>query len=546
MLHGQIMDWPLTTSSVLCRAAEVFPDGVITSRLVDGRRHSYSYLKALDRAKRLARALQQDLGIKQGDRVATLAWNTHRHFESYYAISGIGAICHTLNPRYAPDQLQYILDHAADVAIMVDTSFIPLLDSLSLDDRLKKRTIVMSDSESMPDESRDAAICYESLLNGSAEDFAWPALDERAASSLCYTSGTTGDPKGALYSHRSVVLHALCTIASVAAHFMEREKVLAVVPLFHVNAWGLPFAVPITGTSLVLPGPHLDGKSLFDLMDEEEVTSAWGVPTIWLGLLAEMRDRDAKPRALQRMVVGGAAPPRTLIKTFETEYGVEVDHGWGMTEMSPVGSLATLPPSLKEASADDRLDFKTKQGRRIYGVDMRIVSEAGAPLAHDGKASGELQVRGAAIINEYYNNAEATQQAFTEDGWLRTGDLASIDPDGCVQIVDRAKDMIKSGGEWISSIAVENAVMDHPAIAECCVIGVPHPHWQERPLLLAVVRKGHEFSGDSLRSFLTDRLAKIAIPDEVVIVPDLPRTATGKVSKRRLREMYKDHFLAQT
>lgn len=545
MLHGHIMDWPLTTISVLNRAAEVFPDSVITSRLVDGQLHSYGYLQALERAKRLARALQQDLGIKQGDRVATLAWNTHRHFESYYAISGIGAICHTLNPRYAPDQLQYILDHATDVAILADTSFVPLLDSLSLDDQLKKRIIIMSDGDSMPDESPDGAICYESLLNNSAQDFVWPEVDERTASSLCYTSGTTGDPKGALYSHRSVVLHALCTIAAVAAHFMEREKILAVVPLFHVNAWGLPFAVPITGTSLVLPGPNLDGRSLFDLMDEEAVTSAWGVPTIWLGLLAEMRDRGAKPRALRRMVVGGAAPPRTLIKAFETEYGIEVDHGWGMTEMSPVGSIATWPLSLEGASADERLDFKTKQGRRIYGVDMRIVSESGHPLPHDGSGSGELQVRGAAVISEYYNNAEATQQAFTADGWLRTGDLASIDPDGCVQIVDRAKDMIKSGGEWISSIAVENAAMDYAAIAECCVIGVPHPHWQERPLLLAVVRDGYEFSRESIRSFLTGRVAKIAVPDDVIVVKDLPRTATGKISKRRLREIYKDHFVSQ-
>lgn len=545
MRHGQIMDWPLTTSSILSRAAEVFPDSVVTSRLVNGERHSYGYAQALDRAKRLAGALQRDLGIEPGDRVATLAWNTHRHFESYYAISGIGAICHTLNPRYARDHLQYILEHAADVAILTDTSFVPILNSLAPLGRHLKHVIIMTDAERMPEDAPDGAISYESLLDSPADDFAWPALDERAASGLCYTSGTTGDPKGALYSHRSVVLHALCAIASAAAHFMERETILAVVPLFHVNAWGLPFAAPITGTSLVLPGPHLDGRSLFDLMEAESVTSAWGVPTIWLGLLAEMRERGAKPRALQRMVVGGAAPPRALIKAFETDFEVEVNHGWGMTEMSPIGSFAALPPSKEGASADERLDFKTKQGRRIYGVDMRIVTEAGDSLPHDGRASGELQVRGAAIISEYYNNAEATRQAFTQDGWLKTGDLASIDSTGCMQIVDRAKDMIKSGGEWISSIAVENAAMDHPAVAECCVIGAPHPQWQERPLLLAVVREGQEFSGDALRSFLADRLAKIAIPDEVIVVKDLPRTATGKISKRRLREVYRDRFLPQ-
>jgi fatty-acyl-CoA synthase len=546
MLHGQIMDWPLTTSSILKRAAVVFPDSTITSQLVDGRRHCYSYTEALQRAARLARALQQDLGIKPGDRVATLAWNTHRHFEAYFAITGIGAICHTLNPRYAFEQLEYIVDHAGDVAILADTNFVQAVQGLSSADRELKRVVLLTDADGMPPDAPEGAICYESLLAGQSDGFVWPELDDKIAAILCYTSGTTGDPKGALYSHRSLVLHALCSIAAAPAHFVEREKILAVVPLFHVNAWGLPFATPITGTSFVLPGPHLDGKSLFELMDQEEVTSAWGVPTIWLGLLAEMRQRSSKPKALQHMVIGGAAPPKSLIKAFEADFGVEVTHGWGMTEMGPVGSLNTLSPSKATEPMDVCLELKTKQGRPIYGVEMRIVDEAGDPLPHDGTGSGELQVRGAAVISEYYKNAETTRQAFTPDGWFKTGDIATIDPDGAMKIVDRAKDMIKSGGEWISSIDVENAAMGHPAIAECCVIGVSHPHWQERPLLLAVLCEGQEASSEAIGSFIAEQVAKIAVPDEVIFVDELPHTATGKISKRHLRETYKDHFLVKS
>jgi fatty-acyl-CoA synthase len=545
MLDGKIMDWPLTTPSILSRAAAVFPDSSITSQMVEGQRHCYSFAQALQRAARLARALQQVLGIKPGDRVATLAWNTHRHFEAYFAITGIGAICHTLNPRYALDQLDFIIDHAGDVAILADTSFIQVVHGLSSADRALKQVVWLTDSDGMPPDAPKDTICYESLLADQPDDFVWPELDDRIGAILCYTSGTTGDPKGALYSHRSLVLHALCTIAAAPAHFLEREKILAVVPLFHVNAWGLPFATSVTGTSLVLPGPRLDGASIFDLMDQEEVTSAWGVPTIWLGLLAEMRQRRSKPNALQRILIGGAAPPKSLIKAFETDFGVEVTHSWGMTEMGPVGSVSTLSPRKESEPIDVCLELKTKQGRPLYGVEMRIVDEAGAPLPHDGTSSGELQVRGAAVISEYYKNSETTRLAFTPDGWFKTGDIATIDPDGAMKIVDRSKDMIKSGGEWISSIDVENVAMGHPAVAECCVIGVPHPHWQERPLLLAILGEGQEVSGEAIRSFIAEQVAKIAVPDEVIFLDELPHTATGKVSKRHLRETYKDHLLSK-
>lgn len=544
MLFGQIMDWPLSTSSILRRAAEVSPDGTVTAQLFDGQRHSYSYSDALQRAARLAKALQQDLGINPGDRVATLAWNTHRHFEAYFAITGIGAVCHTLNPRYAFEQLEYIVDHAGDVAVLADSSFVKLVQGISSACRKLKHVVLLTDADDMPPDAPEGAICYESLLASPADGFVWPELDDRTAAILCYTSGTTGDPKGALYSHRSLVLHALCTIAAAPAHFLEQEKILAVVPLFHVNAWGLPFSTPITGTSLVLPGSNLDGKSLFELMDQEEVTSAWGVPTIWLGLLAEMRQRSRKPKALHQMVVGGAAPPASLIEAFETDFGIKVTHGWGMTEMGPVGTLNTQSPSKAPKPIDACLESKTKQGRALYGVEMRIVDGAGDPLPHDGTNSGELQVRGAAVINEYYKNTEITEQAFTADGWFKTGDIATIDSTGVMNIVDRAKDMIKSGGEWISSIEVENAAMGHPAIAECCVIGVSHPHWQERPLLLAVLREGQEASSETIKSRIAEQVAKIAVPDQVIFVDALPHTATGKVSKRHLRETYKDYFLS--
>ena len=542
MLQGQIMDWPLTTASVLQRAGEVYADNLVISQTVEGERVRYGYAEALDRAARLASALRDRLGIRPGERVATLAWSTHRHFEAYYAISGIGAVCHTLNPRYALGQLEYILNHAGDVALLADISFVPLLQALAPKCPTLRHVVIMTDAAHMPADAPPGALCYETLLEQSADDFAWSELDENAAASLCFTSGTTGDPKGGLYSHRACVMHALFTIAGAVEHFLEREKILAIVPLFHVNAWGLPFAAPITGTSLVLPGPHLGGNDLFDLMDEEGVTAVWGVPTIYLGLLAEMQARGRKPPAFERMIVGGAAPPKSLIETFENDYGVDVTHGWGMTEMSPVGALSFLSPEKKRLPAEDRLNLKAKQGRRVYGVDMRIVGEDGDPLPHDGTASGELHVRGVAIINGYYENASATRESFTADGWLKTGDVATIDPNGYMQIVDRSKDMIKSGGEWISSIELENAAMAHPAIAECCVVGVPHPKWQERPLLVVVRREGQAVSGEELRSYLAERVAKIAIPDDVIFVEELPHTATGKVSKREIRETYKDHL----
>jgi fatty-acyl-CoA synthase len=542
-MRGLMMDRPLLVSALLDFGAEINASAAVVSRRVEGDTHRYTYREAAGRAARLAHALRA-LGIAPGDRVATMAWNGYRHLEVYYAASGIGAVCHTINPRLFPEQLAYIVNHAEDKVLFIDATFLPLVESLAARMPTLKHVVVLADAADPPETTLPNALVYEALIEGRPDAIEWPELDENAAASLCYTSGTTGNPKGVLYSHRSTVLHALSVALSAGDLRLTRnDRVLPVVPLFHVNAWGLPYIAPITGATLVFPGPKLDGASLFDLMESEGVTASWGVPTVWLGLLAEMRRRGAKPAALASILVGGSAPPRAMIEEFEADWRIDVVHGWGMTEMSPVGALGILPADQAQAPPAERIDRKLKQGRRMFQVDMKIIDATGKKLPHDGETRGELLVRGPMVTAGYYEDAAATAAAFDKDGWFRTGDIATIDPDGFVQIVDRIKDIIKSGGEWISSIDLENAAMSHPAVAEAAVIGLPHPKWGERPLLVLVLKEKADAGKDDILAFLATKVAKWWLPDDVVFVDALPHSATGKLQKSRLREQFKDHVL---
>ena len=541
-MHGLMMHRPLNVLEILRYGAQVHPEGELVSARVEGDLHRATYAETLRRAARLAGALRA-MGIEEGDRVATLAWNGHRHFELYYAVSGLGAVCHTINPRLSAEQMLYILRHAGDRVLFLDATFAPLVAGLRdhLPDGL--RLVVMTDRAHVP-EGLDAA-CYEDLLAEQPDEIEWPEPDEDAACGLCYTSGTTGRPKGALYSHRSTVLHAMLVAISLGDSLRPGRKVLPVVPLFHVNAWGIPYAAPLAGCSLVFPGPRLDGASLWELMDAEGVYSAWGVPTVWLGLLAEIRKRGGPPQGLGDVVIGGSAAPRSMIEAFE-DAGVNVCHAWGMTEMSPIGTQGNLPRHLEHLPREERMRLKAKQGRGVFGVDLKIVGEDGERAPHDGKASGELYVRGNTVISAYYDDEEATRSAFDAEGWFATGDIATIDPDGFLTLTDRAKDLIKSGGEWISSIDLENVVMSHPGVANCAVIAVPHPKWDERPLLVVVPAEGAPRPEPAeLIDLLGGHFAKWQLPDDVAYLDALPLTATGKVSKLTLRERFADHQLPE-
>ena len=484
-----------------------------------------------------------NLNIEEGDIIATMAVNSYRHLELYFGISGLGAVLRTLNPRLFPDDIKYIVNHAEDKYIFVDAPFLPIIENVISDLKTVKGIVVLTDKEHMPSSSIKNIMCYEDLIADESEEIVWPEFDENTASSLCYTSGTTGNPKGALYSQRSTVLHAFTVGVSLGSVLKEGARVLPVVPLFHVNAWGLPYTAPLTGCSLVFPGAALDGKSLYDLMDREKVTSAWGVPTVWLGLQGEIAGRGKNPEGFSSVIVGGSAAPRSMIERFETS-GVTVCHAWGMTEMSPIGTHGILS-SDQEAmlSQDEKLDIKALQGRRAFGVDLKIVDEEGKALPHDAQAVGELYVRGNTIISGYYNNEEASHAAMDKEGWFGTGDVASIDGDGFLSIQDRAKDLIKSGGEWISSIDLENIVMGHPEVANCAVISVPHPKWDERPLLVVVPKGEVRVTKAEVDELLLKQVAKWQLPDAVEFVAELPLTATGKVSKLTLRQNFKEYKL---
>jgi len=542
MLKGLMQDVPLMISSAIEYARVVHASRPFITRTVEGPIQHSTYGEVARRVSQLAHALDE-LGVQPSDRVATIAWNTQRHFELYYGISGVGAVCHTINPRLFAEQIIYVANHASDRFIFLDLTFVPIVEAVV--DKLPnvEGFIIMTDAEHMPAESKlPNPICYEELIAGKADTYDWPEFDENAASVMCYTSGTTGNPKGVVYSHRSTLLHSLFLLASGEVYLTQRDVILPVVPLFHVSSWGLPYATAITGSPLVMPGPGLDGGSLFDLMEEAGVTSSWGVPTVWIGLLAEMEKRGRKPSNLENVVVGGSAPPLSMIDTFERKWGINVTHGWGMTETSPVGTLGLLAAEADELPLEERIKMKARQGRRLYGLDFRLVDDDGNDLPRDGKAVGELLLRGATIAGAYFRDEEASRKGF-RDGWLCTGDLANIDERGNLTIVDRAKDLVKSGGEWISSVDLENAAVGHPGVMEAAVIGVPHPKWDERPLLIVVKNQGAEVTGDEIKEYLAGKVAKWWLPDAVVFVDELPHSATGKLLKTSLRERFGDFKL---
>ncbi len=541
-MRGLMMDRPLLIGTLIRYAAEYHADTEIVTRTTEGPIERYTYIDAERRAKRLANALRR-LGVGFGDRVATIAWNTAKHLEAYFGISGIGAVCHTINPRLFADQLRYIVNHAEDKVMLVDLTFVPIVEKMAAEWKPVTHYVIMTDRAHMPETSLPNAICYEELLAAENAVLTWPEFDEDAASSLCYTSGTTGNPKGVLYTHRSTLLHSFAVCSANAVGISMRDSILPVVPMFHVNAWGIPYAAAMSGAKLVFPGPKLDGASLHELFVGEGVTLSLGVPTVWLGLLQYLEQTGKRLDGLQRVTVGGSAVPRSMIETFEEKYGVACIHGWGMTEMSPVGSLAL--PKAKHAGRpkSEQLAVKSKQGIPLFGVDMKVVRADGTPAPNDGASSGELYVRGPCIASAYYNDDEASAEAFDAEGWFKTGDVSTIDQDGYMTIVDRSKDVIKSGGEWISSIDVENAAMGHPDVAEAAVIGLPHPKWDERPLLVIVPKAGRRPSKEDLAAFLGDKLAKWQLPDDVVFVPERPHGATGKVLKTRLREQFRDYRL---
>ena len=530
------MDVPLNVSSLIAHAARHFASTEIVSRRIEGDLHRYTYRDCELRSKQLAQALME-LGAQPGERIATLAWNGYRHLEAYYGTTGFGLVCHTINPRLFPEQIAYIVNHADDSYVLFDSTFAALVELIAPACANVRSWIALSDEAQMS-AMRIPALSYETLLAPHDGACDWPQLDERSASFLCYTSGTTGDPKGALYSHRSTVLHAFGAALPGGLGLSSRDAVVPVVPMFHVNAWGIPHSAPLTGAKLVLPGKHLDGKSLFELMEAERVTCSAGVPTVWLGLLDYVREAGLCFSSLQRVVVGGSACPPAMLDAF-ADYGVEAIHGWGMTEMSPIGTVSTLSWEQSRRSKQEQRRLLEKQGHVIYGVDMKIVGEDGRDLPWDGVTFGDLHVRGPWVIDGYFRNDASP----LVDGWFPTGDVATIDSDGFMQITDRSKDLIKSGCEWISSIALENIALAHPAIAEAACIACAHPKWRERPLLVVVKRPDAQITREALLAFYDGKVAKWWIPDDVAFVDELPHTATGKLHKLKLRERFLGHVL---
>lgn len=537
---GLMQDWPLTVDKILEHAATWHGEVEVVSRSVEGSIIRSTYAEIHQRAKRLSNALKR-LGIKPGDRVATLAWNTARHIEAWYGIMGIAAVCHTLNPRLHVDQLCYIINHAEDRIIFTDLTFLPVL----LENRTRMPTVehivVMTDEKHMDLDLSPELLCFETLIEENSADCRWGMFDENSAASLCYTSGTTGNPKGVLYSHRSNFLHTLVTLSADVLGLRAQDVVLPMVPMFHANAWGVIFSAPAVGAKLVLPGPKLDGISVHELLVREDVSFSAAVPTVWQQLLTYLRDDGGRLRSLRRVVIGGAAVPESIVRTFEDEYNVEVIHSWGMTETSPMGTVAT--PTAEVAAMDplSQFRYRLKQGRVPLGVEMKLTDDAGARLPHDGTTSGRLKVKGPYVVRAYIKDEGG--QILDSEGFFDTGDVATIDKYGFMQITDRAKDMIKSGGEWISSIAIENLAMGHPKAANCAVIAASHPKWDERPVLLVKLEDGMTATKEEFLTFLDGKIAKWWMPDDVVFLEDIPLGVTGKIDKKLVREQMKGYAL---
>jgi fatty-acyl-CoA synthase len=539
-MFGLMQDQPLLISSLIEFAARHHGEAEVVSRRVEGDLHRCTYRDVAARSRQVAQALDAwDLAFS--DRVATLAWNGYRHLELYFGVSGSGRVLHTLNPRLAADQVVWIANHAEDRVLCFDMTFLPLIKAIWKQCATVKHWVALCDEGALPaDSGIEGLVSYEAWIAPQATQYEWPSFDERSAASLCYTSGTTGNPKGALYSHRSTVLHAYGGALPDALNLSARDSILPVVPMFHVNAWGLPYAAAMTGAKLVFPGAALDGKSVYDLIEGERVTMAAGVPTVWLGLLNHMAQGGLRFSTLSRTVIGGSACPPAMIRAFKDQYGVTVLHAWGMTEMSPLGTVCTLKLHQMAGTPEQQMTVLLKQGRAIFGVEMKIVDPEGQELPWDGQSSGDLMVKGPWIISSYFKGEGGNPLV---DGWFPTGDVATIDPDGFMQITDRSKDVIKSGGEWISSIDVENIAVAHPAVAMAACIGVRHPKWDERPLLVVVRKPGSEVTRKELLSFYEGKVAKWQVPDDVAFVDAIPLGATGKMQKMKLREQFKDHML---
>ncbi|UZF95043.1 long-chain-fatty-acid--CoA ligase [Bosea sp. NBC_00550] len=538
---GLMQDWPLLLHRIIDHAAIQHGTREVVSRAVEDsslRRRSYAEIRS--RALKVAKRLKRE-GVALGDRVATLAWNTDRHLELWYGISGIGAITHTVNPRLFPEQIAWIVDHAEDRLMFLDLTFVPLIEQLQEKLPSIERYVVLTDAAHMPQTSLKGAVAYEDWLAEADDDFAWARLDENTAAGLCYTSGTTGGPKGVLYSHRSNVLHALACAAPDYMGLSSRDTVMPVVPLFHANSWSLAYSAPMTGAKLVMPGAKLDGASLHELLEGEGVTMTAAVPTVWLGLLQQLEATGGRLSTLQRVVIGGSACPRAMTEAFERKYGVTVAHAWGMTEMSPLGSFCSMKPVYGGLEGEALYDLKVKQGHPPFTVEFRLTDDEGRDLPWDGRTFGRLKVRGPAVAGAYYRRAD--EDILDEHGFFDTGDVATIDPAGYMQVTDRSKDVIKSGGEWISSIDLENLAVGHPDVAEAAVIGVAHPKWDERPLLVIVPKPGRTPGKDEMLAFMAGKIAKWWLPDDVVLVEAIPHTATGKIQKTALREMFKDYRL---
>ncbi|MBP6779795.1 MAG: fatty-acid--CoA ligase [Ottowia sp.] len=537
---GLMQNHPLLISSLIDFAARHHQDGQVVSRRVEGDIHRYTWADVQKRAKQVANGLDA-LGLKAGERVGTLAWNGYRHLELYFGVSGSQRVLHTINPRLLPEQIAWIVNHAEDQILCFETSFLPIVQGIHAHCKTVKHWIALCDEDKLPkDTGIPNLMSYEAWIGKQSTDYTWPVFDENTASSMCYTSGTTGHPKAALYSHRSTVLHAYAAALPDVMGLSARDSALPVVPMFHVNAWGLPYSAAMVGCKLVFPGPALDGKSVYELMEGEKVTFAAGVPTVWQMLLGHVAQNKLKFSILKRTVIGGSACPPAMIDTFRNDYGVDVLHAWGMTEMSPLGTLCTLKEKHRELPEDQQMAIRLKQGRAIFGVDMKIVGANGEELPWDGRTYGDLYVKGAWILDKYFKGEGGDP---LRDGWFPTGDVATIDADGFMQITDRSKDVIKSGGEWISSIDIENTAMAHPAVAMAACVGMPHPKWDERPIVVVTLKPGAEVTRDELLAFYEGKVAKWQVPDDVVFVDSIPIGATGKMLKTKLREQLKDYKL---